>query len=43
MFGFIKKIFVGLLSICTIVNFGESLSFYSKRTIKCVSLHDHLR
>ena len=26
IFGFIKKMFIGLLSVCTIVSFGESLS-----------------
>ena len=26
MFGFIKTMFIGLLSVCTIVSFGESLS-----------------
>ena len=30
MFGFIKKKFVGLLSVCTIVRFGELLVFNSK-------------
>ena len=27
MFGFIKKMFVGLLSACTIESFGKSLAF----------------
>ena len=40
MLGFIKKIFIRLLSICTIRNFGESLAFNSKGPIKCVSLNN---
>ena len=30
MFGFIKKMFVGLLNVCTIGNFGESFVSNSK-------------
>ena len=38
-FGFIKKVFIGSLSVCTIWCFGESLVSNSK--IKCVSLNNH--
>ena len=40
MFGFIKKMFIGLLSAWTTGEFGESLVFDSKRPIKCVSLNN---
>ena len=33
MFGFLKNIFIGLLSACTKGNFGESLAFNSKGPI----------
>ena len=42
MFGFIKKIFTGLLYICTIVNFSGSLFFNYKEPIKSVSLNNQL-
>ena len=32
--------FIGLLSVCTILSFGEFLLSYSKRPIKCVSLNN---
>ena len=38
MFWFIKKIAIGLLSVCTIGIFGDSLVSNSKGTIKWVSL-----
>ena len=38
MFQFIKKVFISLLSICTIGNFGESLSSNQKGPIKCLTL-----
>ena len=38
MFRFIK-IFTGLLSVCTIGGFGESLASNYKERIKCVSLN----
>ena len=38
MFGFIKKMFIVLFSVCTIGRFGESLAFNSKGPIKCISL-----
>ena len=37
MFGFTYKIFTGLLSICTMQRFSESLAFNSRGHIKCVS------
>ena len=40
MFGFIKKMFVGLLSVCTIVSFGESLASSSKGSIKFLTLYN---
>ena len=40
MFGFIKKMFIGLLSAWTTGEFGESLVFDSKRPIKCVFLNN---
>ena len=36
MFGFIRKMFVGLLSACAIRSFGESLASNSKGHIRCV-------
>ena len=36
MFGFIKKMFIGLLIVCTIVSFSRSLACNSKEPIKCV-------
>ena len=38
MFGFIKIMFIGLLSFCTIGIFGESLDSLSKEPIKCLTL-----
>ena len=38
MFIFIKNFFTGLLSVCTMGNYAESLTSTSKGTIKCVSL-----
>ena len=40
MFGFIKKMFIVLFSVCTIGRFGESLAFNSKGPIKCISLNN---
>ena len=40
MFGFIKNLFIGLLSTCTIVNFDQSLDCNYKESIKCVSLNN---
>ena len=37
MFGFINKVFVGLLSVC-LINFSESIVSNSKGLTKCVSL-----
>ena len=37
MFGFIKKMFIGLLSVSTIGSFRESLFSNLKRPINCVS------
>ena len=42
MFGFFKNMFIGLLSFSTIRNFGESLVPNSERSIKCLSLNNHL-
>ena len=39
-FGFIKKMFVGLLSICTIGSFGKSLASNLKGPIAYVSLNN---
>ena len=39
MFGFIKKIFIGLLSICTTTRLRESLNSNSERRVKYVSLN----
>ena len=36
MFGFIKKMFIGLSSICAVGSFCESLVSNSKGSIKCV-------
>ena len=41
MFGFIKKMFIGLSSVCTMGHFCESLTFNSKAAIKCVSLSNN--
>ena len=38
MFGFIKKMFISLLTSCSIECFSESLAFNPKGAIKCVSL-----
>ena len=38
MFGFTKKMFIGLLSACTTERFGETLASNSEGGIKCVSL-----
>ena len=35
-----KKMFIGLLSVCTIGSFGESLVSNSKGPIKCVTLNN---
>ena len=40
MFGFNEKIFIGLLSVCTIRSFGASLTSNYKEPIKCVSLNN---
>ena len=40
MFGFIKKMFIGLLSTCTTVRLAESLAPNSEVYIKCVSLNN---
>ena len=40
MFGYVKEIFTGLLSICTIVSFSRSLPSNYKEPIKCVSLNN---
>ena len=40
MFGFIKKMFIGLLSACTIGQFAESLVSNLKGPIKYVSLNN---
>ena len=42
MFGFVIKMFIGLLSTCTIGSFGEWLAFNSKGPIICVSLNNQL-
>ena len=39
MFGFINKMFIGLISTCTRGSFCESLVFNSKGSIKCLSLN----
>ena len=41
MFGFTKKMFIGLLSICTIGNFSQPIVSNLNRLIKCVSLNNH--
>ena len=43
MFGFIKKKFIGLLSVCTIGSFGVSLVFNSKETLKFLALNSQPR
>ena len=40
MFGFIKKMFIGLLSTCTTAKLGESLAFNSEKRIKSLSLNN---
>ena len=40
MFGFVKKMFIGLLTACIIGSFGEPLIFHSKGHIKCVSINN---
>ena len=42
MFVIYLKLFIGLLSACTIGSFGESLDFNSKGPLKCVSLNNQL-
>ena len=42
MFGFIKKMFIGVLRACTIGCLGESLASNSKGHLKCVSLNNRL-
>ena len=37
MFRFIKKMFIGLLSVCTIGTFSRSLVSNSEEPIKCAS------
>ena len=41
MFRFIRQMFIGLLSVCTVVSFGELLASNYKQPIKCVSLNNH--
>ena len=41
MFRFIKKMYIGLLSISTFVNFSKSLHSNFKESIKYVTLNDH--
>ena len=38
MFGFIIKMFMGLLRACTIGRFGEPFAFNFKGPIKCLSV-----
>ena len=38
MFGLIEKLFIGLLSLCTVGRFCELLTFNSKESIICLSL-----
>ena len=40
MFGFIKKIFIGLFNAWTIASFGKLLAYKSKGPIKCASLNN---
>ena len=40
MFGFIEKLFIGLLSVYPIGSFGASLASNYKEPIKCVSLNN---
>ena len=40
MFGFVIKMFIGLLSPCTIGGFRDSLVSNLKRPIKCISLNN---
>ena len=40
MFGFLEKMFIGLLSACTSVNFGESLVSKFERITNGVSLNN---
>ena len=40
MFGFIKKMFIGLLSAVTKTSLSESLASTSERRIKCISLNN---
>ena len=40
MFGLIEKMFIGLLSICTIGSFSGSLASNSNGPVKCVSLNN---
>ena len=37
MFGFVKEVFIGLLSICTIQGFCEPIAFDPKGPIKFIS------
>ena len=41
LLGFIKKFSLGLLSVCKIWSFHESLVSNSKKKKKCVSLNNH--
>ena len=38
MYGFIKRVFIGLLSVCILIRFGRPLASNYKQPIKCVSL-----
>ena len=40
MFGFVKKMFIGLLRIWAIGRFGASLASNYKEPIKCISLNN---
>ena len=40
MFGFINKIFIELLSACTVETFRESLASHFEGSMKCVSLNN---
>ena len=42
MFGFIKRLCIGLLSVSTIGSFGESLVSNFERHIKCMSISNRL-
>ena len=42
MFRFIKQMFIGLLSVCTMISFSKSVAFNSEGLIKCMSLSKQL-